>query len=77
MKQAFKINVQIHLFKKKIIFEIEFSFSARVEEELGANAKLTNQMFVPGAFTSGPNSINNNMESGPDSLNATYISVVS
>lgn len=49
---------------------------ARVEEELGANAKLTNQMFVPGAFSSGPSSINN-VESGPDSLNATYISVVS
>ncbi|KAL5284286.1 EPB41L4B family protein [Megaselia abdita] len=47
---------------------------ARVEEELGANAKLTNQMFVPGAFSSGPSSINN-VESGPDSLNATYISV--
>ncbi|XP_013102505.2 band 4.1-like protein 5 isoform X2 [Stomoxys calcitrans] len=61
---------------------------ARVEEELGANtnAKLTNQMFVPAA--SAVNSNNNNISynsnitnsiaghsEGPDSLNATYISV--
>lgn len=67
------------LFKfKKLLnkFYINSYFLARVEEELGANAKLTNQMFVPGAFSSGPSSINN-VESGPDSLNATYISVVS
>lgn len=43
-----------------------------------ANAKLTNQMFVPAASV-----LNNNLNSqnitqtdGPDSLNATYISVV-
>lgn len=56
---------------------------ARVEEELGAggNAKLTNQMFVPAAHssnmhTSNTNSSNNHAHSdGPDSLNATYISV--
>lgn len=42
---------------------------ARVEEEMGTNAKLTNQMFVPMAVTS-------NSTDGPDSLNATYISVV-
>ncbi|XP_037919246.1 band 4.1-like protein 5 isoform X2 [Hermetia illucens] len=41
---------------------------ARVEEEMGTNAKLTNQMFVPMAVTS-------NSTDGPDSLNATYISV--
>ncbi|XP_055848707.1 band 4.1-like protein 5 isoform X1 [Episyrphus balteatus] len=47
---------------------------ARVEEELGAanNAKLTNQMFVPAA-----SSLNNSLyhSDGPDSINATYISV--
>ncbi|KAH8382311.1 hypothetical protein KR009_002876 [Drosophila setifemur] len=56
---------------------------ARVEEELGAggNAKLTNQMFVPAAHPSTMHSSNSNMNSGsgggdgPDSLNATYISV--
>ncbi|KQS39142.1 uncharacterized protein Dere_GG17049, isoform C [Drosophila erecta] len=63
---------------------------ARVEEELGAggNAKLTNQMFVPAAHssnmhTSNTNCSNSNSSSsnnhahsdGPDSLNATYISV--
>ncbi|XP_044570073.1 band 4.1-like protein 5 isoform X4 [Drosophila ananassae] len=53
---------------------------ARVEEELGAggNAKLTNQMFVPAAHPSTVHSSNSNMNSGsdgPDSLNATYISV--
>ncbi|XP_030369461.1 band 4.1-like protein 5 isoform X2 [Scaptodrosophila lebanonensis] len=57
---------------------------ARVEEELGAsgNAKLTNQMFVPAAHTtnSNPTSMHNNNNNnthsdGPDSLNATYISV--
>ncbi|KAH8388617.1 hypothetical protein KR093_011306 [Drosophila rubida] len=60
---------------------------ARVEEELGAsgNAKLTNQMFVPAAHSSSSssnmhvNNNNNNLNSihsdGPDSLNATYISV--
>ncbi|XP_075154010.1 erythrocyte membrane protein band 4.1-like yurt isoform X2 [Haematobia irritans] len=61
---------------------------ARVEEELGANtnAKLTNQMFVPAATSINNNnnnmSCNSNMTNnilnhneGPDSLNATYISV--
>ncbi|XP_003736641.2 band 4.1-like protein 5 isoform X2 [Drosophila pseudoobscura] len=62
---------------------------ARVEEELGAggNAKLTNQMFVPaassvshsGMHTSITSSHSNNSShahsDGPDSLNATYISV--
>ncbi|XP_017117533.1 band 4.1-like protein 5 isoform X2 [Drosophila elegans] len=62
---------------------------ARVEEELGAggNAKLTNQMFVPAAHSSNMHSSNTNSSSssssanhhphsdGPDSLNATYISV--
>ncbi|XP_017001284.2 band 4.1-like protein 5 isoform X2 [Drosophila takahashii] len=55
---------------------------ARVEEELGAggNAKLTNQMFVPAAHssnmhTSNTNSSSSNNGDGPDSLNATYISV--
>ncbi|EDV92961.1 GH18540 [Drosophila grimshawi] len=64
---------------------------ARVEEELGAsgNAKLTNQMFVPAAHSSSSNMhVNNNNHigsnsssgnhthsDGPDSLNATYISV--
>uniref|UniRef100_A0A6P4E6G2 Moesin/ezrin/radixin homolog 1 n=1 Tax=Drosophila rhopaloa TaxID=1041015 RepID=A0A6P4E6G2_DRORH len=63
---------------------------ARVEEEMGSggNAKLTNQMFVPAAHssnmhTSNTNSSNSNSSStnhhthsdGPDSLNATYISV--
>jgi len=56
------------------------------------NAKLTNQMFVPAAHSSSSNSnmhVNNNnninlnsssnytQSDGPDSLNATYISVVS
>ncbi|XP_026848858.1 band 4.1-like protein 5 isoform X3 [Drosophila persimilis] len=64
---------------------------ARVEEELGAggNAKLTNQMFVPaassvshsGMHTSITSSHSNNSShahsDGPDSLNATYISVKS
>ncbi|XP_034665485.1 tyrosine-protein phosphatase 1 isoform X1 [Drosophila subobscura] len=63
---------------------------ARVEEELGAggNAKLTNQMFVPAASSAAAHSVmhtsisSNNSGSnhahssdGPDSLNATYISV--
>ncbi|XP_073818927.1 erythrocyte membrane protein band 4.1-like yurt isoform X2 [Musca autumnalis] len=61
---------------------------ARVEEELGANtnAKLTNQMFVPAATSMSSNNNNINCNSnltnniihhseGPDSLNATYISV--
>ncbi|XP_052836023.1 band 4.1-like protein 4B isoform X2 [Drosophila gunungcola] len=62
---------------------------ARVEEELGAggNAKLTNQMFVPAAHSSNMHTSNTNISSssssanhhphsdGPDSLNATYISV--
>ncbi|XP_030559038.1 band 4.1-like protein 5 isoform X2 [Drosophila novamexicana] len=62
---------------------------ARVEEEMGAssgNAKLTNQMFVPAAHSGNSSSNmhvnNNNISSnnhthsdGPDSLNATYISV--
>ncbi|XP_037945789.1 band 4.1-like protein 5 isoform X2 [Teleopsis dalmanni] len=52
---------------------------ARVEEELGANsnAKLTNQMFVPAATSvNNNNSISNvHHNDGPDSLNATYISV--
>lgn len=63
---------------------------ARVEEELGANtnAKLTNQMFVPAATSINNNNNNINCNSnitnniihhseGPDSINATYISVVS
>ncbi|XP_039491933.1 band 4.1-like protein 5 isoform X2 [Drosophila santomea] len=62
---------------------------ARVEEELGAggNAKLTNQMFVPAAHSSNMHTSNTNCSNsstssnnhahsdGPDSLNATYISV--
>ncbi|XP_037822070.1 band 4.1-like protein 5 isoform X2 [Lucilia sericata] len=64
---------------------------ARVEEELGANtnAKLTNQMFVPAATSVNSTNNNNNITTtnnlqntttihhsdGPDSLNATYISV--
>ncbi|XP_020809161.1 band 4.1-like protein 5 isoform X2 [Drosophila serrata] len=60
---------------------------ARVEEELGAggNAKLTNQMFVPAAHPSnmhpsnasisGNTNTNSIGSDGPDSLNATYISV--
>ncbi|KAH8243780.1 hypothetical protein KR032_010072 [Drosophila birchii] len=60
---------------------------ARVEEELGAggNAKLTNQMFVPAAHSSnmhpsnasiaGNTNTNSSGTDGPDSLNATYISV--
>ncbi|XP_033163648.1 serine-rich adhesin for platelets isoform X1 [Drosophila mauritiana] len=61
---------------------------ARVEEELGAggNAKLTNQMFVPAAHSSNMHTSNMNSSNssssnnhahsdGPDSLNATYISV--
>ncbi|XP_005180576.1 band 4.1-like protein 4B isoform X2 [Musca domestica] len=61
---------------------------ARVEEELGANtnAKLTNQMFVPAATSINNNNNNINCNSnitnniihhseGPDSINATYISV--
>ncbi|XP_017021431.1 band 4.1-like protein 5 isoform X2 [Drosophila kikkawai] len=60
---------------------------ARVEEELGAggNAKLTNQMFVPAAHSSnmhpsnaniaGNTNTNSSGNDGPDSLNATYISV--
>ncbi|KAM7359997.1 erythrocyte membrane protein band 4.1-like yurt isoform 2-T5 [Cochliomyia hominivorax] len=63
---------------------------ARVEEELGANtnAKLTNQMFVPAATSVNNTNNNNNITTnnlqnsttihhsdGPDSLNATYISV--
>ncbi|XP_017142757.1 tyrosine-protein phosphatase non-receptor type 21 isoform X2 [Drosophila miranda] len=62
---------------------------ARVEEELGAggNAKLTNQMFVPAASSvshsgmhtsitsSHSNNSNHAHSDGPDSLNATYISV--
>ncbi|XP_034138124.1 band 4.1-like protein 5 isoform X2 [Drosophila guanche] len=58
---------------------------ARVEEELGAggNAKLTNQMFVPAASSAAAHSVmhtsisSNHAHSsdGPDSLNATYISV--
>ncbi|XP_017849536.1 band 4.1-like protein 5 isoform X2 [Drosophila busckii] len=57
---------------------------ARVEEELGAgggNAKLTNQMFVPAAQQLNNNNSSNICGSnqahsdGPDSLNATYISV--
>ncbi|XP_017142761.1 band 4.1-like protein 5 isoform X6 [Drosophila miranda] len=64
---------------------------ARVEEELGAggNAKLTNQMFVPAASSvshsgmhtsitsSHSNNSNHAHSDGPDSLNATYISVKS
>ncbi|XP_034138126.1 band 4.1-like protein 5 isoform X3 [Drosophila guanche] len=60
---------------------------ARVEEELGAggNAKLTNQMFVPAASSAAAHSVmhtsisSNHAHSsdGPDSLNATYISVKS
>ncbi|XP_017021432.1 band 4.1-like protein 5 isoform X3 [Drosophila kikkawai] len=62
---------------------------ARVEEELGAggNAKLTNQMFVPAAHSSnmhpsnaniaGNTNTNSSGNDGPDSLNATYISVKS
>ncbi|XP_020809170.1 band 4.1-like protein 5 isoform X3 [Drosophila serrata] len=62
---------------------------ARVEEELGAggNAKLTNQMFVPAAHPSnmhpsnasisGNTNTNSIGSDGPDSLNATYISVKS
>ncbi|XP_068153029.1 uncharacterized protein yrt isoform X1 [Drosophila tropicalis] len=55
---------------------------ARVEEEMGAsgNAKLTNQMFVPAATHNNNNNTNSNNNhahgsDGPDSLNATYISV--
>lgn len=71
-----------------VSYDISLWHIARVEEELGAsgNAKLTNQMFVPAAHSSSSNvNNNNNMISssnhthsdGPDSLNATYISVVS
>lgn len=74
-----------------IISQNLFVCVARVEEEMGAssgNAKLTNQMFVPAAHSGNSSSNmhvnNNNISSnnhthsdGPDSLNATYISVVS